>query len=661
MKRRIFGLLMVLTVAASSGVWGEAGDLLSVENKYIKIFINQSPNETGRFAVDVTEGDPGREDDDGKPLIYGHPLPWTSYTTVRIDGTDYVYGKATLKRSGAGLPEGTIVEPPRVVDDKITMTCQFGAVTVEQILDIAVSPTTGAQDTARIRYIVKNNGEQPVEVGLRTAIDTMLGSNDGAPFRLGERQINYDFAVDAGDYPDFWQAFDSFEQPSVIAQGTLKGGGVTPPDRIVFADWGNVADHPWDIPIEPGRPFVRQGEDELDSAIAMYWFPRKLDPGKEYSIVIYYGLGGITFAPGKSFLGITAPAEVQYSGPNSRSYTVVMYMEHQGEVMARDVEVLLELPAGLETVGNPEHFVISELVPGTMIQHVWEIRPTGLYYGDASFRIRVTGEGMEFNEVIRRIRILQPPVLTAKMLVPRLKVEANQWEPNPLTVSFTMQNTDQLTATDVRAELIPGDGLDLAAGEHPERLLADLEFGKEVEISWQLNPVRGFKNGSFKVRVSGSNILPFEVPGAVAIPSLPFTLELAVPKELRPGQVFSVDLTAYNLYDASAFELDIKYNPSQLRLVNVSRGTMLVEDDGTLAVWDGGTNDRNIGLVHAVAGKRSQPFNGEKTTLCRLDWMVIGSGEGVIELPKVKVMNGQGEILPYEWSTVKYLIEGEKK
>lgn len=661
MKHRIFGLLIVLAVAVSSSVWGEAGDLLSIENKYIKIFINQSPNETGRFAVDVTEGDPHRKDDDQKPLIYGHPRPWTSFTTVRIDGTDYVYGKETIKRAGAGLPAGTIVKAPQLVDDKITMTCQFGAVTVEQILDIATSPTTGAQDTARIRYIVKNNGEHPVEVGLRTALDTMLGSNDGSPFRLGERQINYDHAVDAGDYPDFWQAFDSFEQPSVIAQGTLKGGGVTPPDRIVFADWGNVADHPWDIPIEPGRSFVRQGEDELDSAIAMYWFPRKLEPGKEYTIVIYYGLGGITFAPGKSFLGISAPAEVQYSGANSPSHTVVMYLEHQGEAIARDVEVLLELPAGLETVGNPECFIIPELAPGAMIQHTWEVRPTGLYYGDAGFRIRVTGEGMEANEVNRRIRILQPPVLAATMVIPNLKVEANQWVPYPLTVSLVLKNLDQRTAKDVRVELVPGAGLNLAEGEHPERLLVDLDYAKENEVSWKISPVRGFKHGNFMVKVSGSNILPFEIPGMVAIPSLPFTLELAVPEQLRLGQVFSVDLTAYNLYDASAFDLDIKYNPSQLRLVNVSRGTILVEDDGKLALWDSGTIDRNIGLIHAVSGKRSQPFGGEKTTLCRLDWMVIGPGNGEIELPKVKVVNAQGEILPYEWSVVKYLIEGEKK
>lgn len=226
MMRLRIAMVALLTLAACSSVRAaeEGNGLLFLQNKYVKIFINNSPNETGRFAMDVAAGDPNRSDDDNRPLIYGHPKPWTSYTTVRINGRNYVYGKATKKRPGAKLPDGEIVIPPKLENDRIIMSCKYGSVTVDQLLDITRSPSTGALDTARIRYVVYNTGEKPVEVGLRTVFDTLVGTNDGAPFRVGSKEIVEETVIEQKDFPDFWQAFDSLDKPSVIAQGTLRGG-----------------------------------------------------------------------------------------------------------------------------------------------------------------------------------------------------------------------------------------------------------------------------------------------------------------------------------------------------------------------------------------------------------------------------------------------------
>lgn len=660
MKLKVIILILMTALVVTPVIHGEGDALLSVENQYIKVFLNNSNDAAGRFAVDVTGGDAGRTDDDGKPLIYGHPKPWTSYTTIRVNGENFVFGKATAKRSGAGLPGGEVIVPPKVDNNRIIMQCKYGAVTAEQILDITSSPTTGAKDTARIKYVIRNTGNVPAEVGLRAVLDTMVGSNDGAPFRLGSQEITYEHSANAGEYPDFWQAFDSLEHPSVIAQGTLKGGDVTPPDQFIIADWGKMADHAWDLPIQPGNPFIRQGEDELDSAVALFWFPRKIDPGKEFSIVIYYGLGGVTFAPGNTFLGISAPAEVQYSGENSRSYTIVLYMEHHGEANAKNVKVHLDLPAGLEEISGKPDIEIPELSPGVTKQFSWEIRATGLYSGDTSFRIQVTGDGLEANEVNRRIKILQPPLLAATLLIPVLKVETNQWVPNPMTVSLELKNIDELAAKDLHAELICTEGVKLAGGEHPERIIADLDAGQKNTVSWKIEPIRGVKNGTFKIRLNGSNILPLEIPGKVTIPPLPFALNFSVPDNLRLGQVFSAELIAYNLFSAQEFTIDVRYNPSQLKLVYLSRGTLLVEN-GQLALWSEGTLDSRAGWIRDITGKRSQPFNGETTTVFRLNFMVVGTGEGEIDLPKVNVINSEGEVLPYEFTPVKYQIKEETK
>ena len=138
MKSVVKYLLICSLLLIAAGV--DENNLLSLENKYIKIYINNSNEETGRFAVDQTNGDP-------KPLLYGHPKPWTSFTTIRINGQNYVFGKATTKRSGAGVPGGSIVEPPTLIDNsslsvnpslsdnQLIMKCQYDTVTATQILE----------------------------------------------------------------------------------------------------------------------------------------------------------------------------------------------------------------------------------------------------------------------------------------------------------------------------------------------------------------------------------------------------------------------------------------------------------------------------------------------------------------------------------------------
>src|SRR5690606_11515619 len=64
----------------------------------------------------------------------------------------------------------------------------------------------------------------------------------------------------------------------------------------------------------PGRDFTRAGEEfVLDSAVALYWDPRPLAPGESRRYITYYGLGGITIAPGHLSLGVTSPQRVEGS------------------------------------------------------------------------------------------------------------------------------------------------------------------------------------------------------------------------------------------------------------------------------------------------------------------------------------------------------------
>lgn len=648
--------LFLMTVIASAA----SDDLLSIENKYIKIYVNNTSDDTGRFAVDVTGGDPSRSDDDGKTLIYGHPKPWTSFTTLRINGIDYCFGKATRKRSGAGLPGGQILSPPAQEENRLTMKCQYGAVEVEQLLDIARSPSTGALDTARIRYIIVNNGSDPVEVGLRTLFDTMVGDNDGAPFRIGAKAVTKDYSCSSKEIPDFWQAFDSLATPAVIAQGTLKGGDVTPPDRLIFTNWGKAADNPWDFQVDADADFTRLGEYELDSAVAMYWDSQILKPGERRMITSYYGIGGITFSPGKTFLGISAPAEVQYSEDEPRSYTIVTYLEHHGEVKAENVKINLSLPQGLVCSSGTASLNIPELVPGVTQQYSWEIRPNGKYQGDTTFQIKVTGEHLESNVVTRKIRIIGPPEIKGTVSFPPLKVVNNNWEPYPVGVTVNIKNMGESATDDLKATFVGGSGIVLAPGERSEKYLLTLEGKAETTVMWRLVPTGDMKEGSFKVILTGTGFKPVTLDARMDIPQLSAKLSFNTTDQWKVGNVVGLNLYAYNLKNPGRFTTNIQYNPAQLKLVYVSRGTFLVEE-GNLSEWHSGAIDDQNGRVTGIGGTRTGTLQNNEVTLFRLNFIVVGTGTGQVDVENLKVFNSNGNELHCEFTPLQYRIEEERK
>ncbi len=126
-----------------------------------------------------------------------------------------------------------------------------------------------------------------------------------------------------------------------------------------------------------------------------------------------------------------------------------------------------------------------------------------------------------------------------------------------------------------------------------------------------------------------------------------------------PGQVVIVDLFAYNLHDFRKFKMDVKYNPKQLKLVYVSRGTFLVEDQG-LAEWNSGVIDNQNGVAANISGIRCQSFNGKETTLVGLNFIVIGTGSGQILLENPKMVTSNGIERAFDFTPLQYQIEQEK-
>ena len=250
-----------------------------LENEYIKVIVNPGPYDTGRFTLQTTGGDPARADDDNAELLFGGADPWSSYTTIRIDGTDYVFGGPTQTRAGFDLPSGEHISGPERRGNAIYTIYQIGDIEVTQVLSFARTSTTGLEDALQIQYFLKNKGSAAHSVGVRLLLDTKLGEEDGAPIRLGNRVITTETALRGNLIPDFWQAFDNLQEPRVIAQGTLRGGSLTPPSEVLIANWGTLADKSWKVSVDPTAGFIRKGEDEPDTAFALFW-EGSLAPGE---------------------------------------------------------------------------------------------------------------------------------------------------------------------------------------------------------------------------------------------------------------------------------------------------------------------------------------------------------------------------------------------
>ena len=117
-----------------------------------------------------------------------------------------------------------------------------GRIEVAQDSPSCAGLSTRMFDTVQITYRLKPRGGNH-RVGLRILLDTMLGTNDGAPVRAGSGAITPRAGRKA--VPDYWQAFDSIAKPGDL-QGSLRGGDLTRRQDL-FADWGT-----W-----PMRPGVR--------------------------------------------------------------------------------------------------------------------------------------------------------------------------------------------------------------------------------------------------------------------------------------------------------------------------------------------------------------------------------------------------------------------
>ncbi len=253
---------------------------VELRNDFIEIAVSDRYPGTN-FTQGITGGLPVTPYDNNKPILFGHPHPYTSFTTVQIDGKEAIYGSQ----------EGRLLDDPYITRDNksIERSWGYGNIEIKQKVSLVVSEwsETKYEDTAQLQYVIINNDNIPHQVGLRVLFDTMLGQNDSALIRTS----NYPFTGFEQDFsgasvPNWWIAIEGQQRKVLFsAQGTIKGYGATPPNRFVIANWSNIFKSKWHYDTNGELGIVH------DSAVAMWWYPVTVPPGKVHIVCTYIGLG----------------------------------------------------------------------------------------------------------------------------------------------------------------------------------------------------------------------------------------------------------------------------------------------------------------------------------------------------------------------------------
>ncbi len=631
---------------------------VQIDNEYIRIVVNTGETNIGRFSVGTTGGDPDRNTDQNKHLIYGGDDPWTSYTTIRVGNQNWVYGGETDRRAGSNALYGEMVQPPTVVDGKIESSWKIGPVQVWQVLSITRSSTTGLMDTAQIEYHIENLDSVAHMVGVRLMLDTMLGANDGAPFRVDDRGVTTDSVFYAQNMPEFWQAFDSLANAQVMSQGTLSGPGVTTPDRLYFTNWGSLADSPWNFEFTPGRDFQRIGEFELDSAIALFWDQVPLAPGESRSYVSYYGLGGVTIAPGELILGVTSPAEVTTNPEGFQTFSIIAYVQNDGQGEARDVVAELKLPPGLQLVGTPSKIELNSLQVGETKQTGWQVGVQSIVDGNFTYEVEVTAQNSEPNRVRRNVQVLSPAKL--KVLFtgpPGLGIKNEQYDPAVFEAKAVIRNDGGSQFYGGTFEILYPLGLELVTGQDAKRFPGTIEPGQELSFKWLLKPKDGFSGPlPYSLRTIDERGQQKVENMFILVPELKSKVWVGEPQVprggvVKAGEYFSLPIWATNIHDFIGAELDLSFNPDHLEIVgktlDISRGTLFVDSTVTPPVnlfWKMPTVSNETGQVLGLKGDRgtNQELRYSYGTLVTIHFRAKSAGLARVNLDGVRVFTKQG-------------------
>ena len=169
--------------------------------------------------------------------------------------------------------------------------------------------SSGSQlvDGVRVVLTVQNQGEQPLQVGVRQLWDTYLAESATTHFTAdGQRPITRETELTGASRPAFWSSVRPADSAGLYVLTT--GEGIDTPERIVFANWKRLNDSSWSFQTSASRTFSNLPYSVNDSAVAEYYGPRAVAAGATLTVGTVLGASTVgSFIPKTAQVAAGAP------------------------------------------------------------------------------------------------------------------------------------------------------------------------------------------------------------------------------------------------------------------------------------------------------------------------------------------------------------------
>lgn len=401
--------------AASTGVTVTDN---SMYNEYIRMVVSDdsSGEDAGRFLLGTTGGNPEITTDDNSIILYGLRSSQdnrfdTSFTSFRIDGE-------SIKYADDGLSQAHTFD---VESKSCTSKQTIGNITITQVVSIINNSATNRDDVFEIKYIVENNDSADHSVGTRIMLDTMLGSNDNAPFRVeGIGNVTTETELTGDDVPQYWQAFDDLEDPGVVAQGTFYKSGDLKPDKVQFCNWGRVDDTLWDYQTTSGR-------SNGDSAVTATWNERTIPAGESRVYKTYYGLSEITSDQVASLaFSVYSDSTASVNQNGYVAHPVTSYIKNTGDTTVENAYVKIVLPQGFSLSSGSQQYTYTSLAVNEEKQIDWKVKiPNGTAPGNYEIKVICGADNVGEKPITKTVTV--PEFVYTAPLVNKSTVNAQEF------------------------------------------------------------------------------------------------------------------------------------------------------------------------------------------------------------------------------------------
>ncbi len=261
-----------------------------LDNGYIRVTVSEK---NGGFGIRAVAGDKMNKSDNDKYLVYEYDGDNTSFTSFQVTRNgvvkEYIFGGIYPDSTGVTVTKN---------GDQIEAVWSVDNLTFTQYIRLVNTGST-EHGTVLISYSVENGGA-PADIRCRLLVDTALGYQDYAYYRVSEISvavpwIEKETELGKNGYEKSFYAVNDPDQPGIVAY-TINASvddRECVPYRTVFGHWNNIASTVFDYTPDETMTFTNFANRKYltsDSAYAQYFDMGTVQTNGSAIIATNYGV-----------------------------------------------------------------------------------------------------------------------------------------------------------------------------------------------------------------------------------------------------------------------------------------------------------------------------------------------------------------------------------